>query len=490
MSFTALVFLVGYVGGLALAFRHPVWGLAAYLWAFYNHPPSRWWGEGLPDIRWSLVAAAITLVAFAFARLTQGGFDATTYAHRPVHGGHAPRVPVSEMTRRTPLSAGFWLLAAFAAWMWMQTLWAEGPGHLDGCILFTKYVVLFFLVERLLDSERPIELFAWAHVGGCFLWGWLAYTGDFSGRAELNLGPGVADSNTLGFHLVTGLALGGLMLLQAHGVRRLIMLPVLPFIMNGVILTASRGAALAMAAAGVGALAFAPRMKKHVTWGGALLGLVLFGLLAGSELFWERMSTIGVGTESEMEASAYSRIETARANWQMFLDHPLGAGYRGNVALSPEYLEHRWLSETGERSAHNTFLAVLVDGGVPGFFLFLMLVMWAGFRLLAMKKLDKGGLPPSLGAYRGAVAGGLLAYVVAGQFGNYLTAEVGIWLLALVAALDRISAVAVPERVKAQTVGTDPNSLRIVPPLKRPQPLPPAARAHLSRLRLVRERRL
>lgn len=64
MSVTALAFLVVYFVMLMLAFvRDPVWGLYAYLWVFYNHPPARWWGQELPDFRLSLVAALLTLFA-------------------------------------------------------------------------------------------------------------------------------------------------------------------------------------------------------------------------------------------------------------------------------------------------------------------------------------------------------------------------------------------------------------------------------------------
>jgi hypothetical protein len=69
MSITALVFVGLYVAGLVAAFRNPMFGLCAYLWAFYNHPPSRWWGSELPDLRWSLIAAAVTLAAYVIHTL-------------------------------------------------------------------------------------------------------------------------------------------------------------------------------------------------------------------------------------------------------------------------------------------------------------------------------------------------------------------------------------------------------------------------------------
>ena len=64
MSLTGLLFLAAYLGGLGMAFvRGPIWGLWTYMAVFYIHPPSRWWGVGLPPIRWALFAALITLFA-------------------------------------------------------------------------------------------------------------------------------------------------------------------------------------------------------------------------------------------------------------------------------------------------------------------------------------------------------------------------------------------------------------------------------------------
>ena len=61
--------------------------------------------------------------------------------------------------------------------------------------------------------------------------------------------------------------------------------------MNGVILTASRGAMLAMVAAGLGAIVFSPRRRRALIWSGGALGIVLFVLLAQSATFWERAGT-------------------------------------------------------------------------------------------------------------------------------------------------------------------------------------------------------
>jgi hypothetical protein len=52
--------------------------------------------------------------------------------------------------------------------------------------------------------------------------------------------------------------------------------------------------------------------------------------------------------------------------------------------------------------------------------------------------LDTLGLPPSLGVYRAAVGASLAGLFVSGQFLNLLTAEVQIWMIAMLAALNNL----------------------------------------------------
>ena len=59
MSLTGLAFLLAFAAGIGLAvMRHPLFGLYTYIAVFYLHPPSRWWGETLPDLRWSLLGGS------------------------------------------------------------------------------------------------------------------------------------------------------------------------------------------------------------------------------------------------------------------------------------------------------------------------------------------------------------------------------------------------------------------------------------------------
>ena len=129
----------------------------------------------------------------------------------------------------------------------------------------------------------------------------------------------------------------------------------------------------------------------------------------------------------------------------MFLDHPLGAGYRGNAVLSPQYVPGEFLTN-GLRSAHNTFMAMLVDFGMPGAIAYIAIVLWAIVVLRGAKRLDSKGLDEPLGLYRAALGSALAACFVSGQFTNLLTAEVNVWLIALLVVVKDVSQRSVAER--------------------------------------------
>jgi hypothetical protein len=105
LSLTGLIFLLAYAGGcLAALARHPVYGLMTYVGVFYLHPPSRWWGQALPDLRWSLLAALVTLIATMVHRKQ---VDPVPLFHHKVMMG----------------------LLLFVVWIAIQTGWAMGVGY-------------------------------------------------------------------------------------------------------------------------------------------------------------------------------------------------------------------------------------------------------------------------------------------------------------------------------------------------------------------------
>jgi len=410
LSLTAIAFLVVYCAALVGAFVvNPLYGLGAYFWVFYNHPPDRWWGQVLPDLRWSYTAGIVMLIA--------------------VLG--KPRLPSRPAWLNNQAA---WLLIAYTLWMWLQILFAVDPtAHLEGCILFTKYIVLFFVIYQLAEDEKSYTLITWGHIIGCFIFGWIAYRMEVGGRLEQIGGPGVDDANTLAMHLTTGIAIAGFLFLSETKKVRIALACLLPFILNGVIETQSRGALVGIVAAAPIGLFLCPRGHRRVAYGAVGLGAVLLLILANDQ-FWGRMQTIQLTEESQMEASAASRVALIRYGWAMFKDYPLGAGHRGHEILSPSYVPEGLLTQ-GRRAAHNTFMQILVEQGIIGALLFVLLNVWVIRQLWRLKQMDARGLSLRLGLYRAGIGSALMAAYAAGMFIGTLKAEVHIWLLALLAAL-------------------------------------------------------
>jgi hypothetical protein len=420
MSTTAIAYIVVFGGLLAAAlFRNPRYGIYAYLGTFYLHPVDRWWGRDLPDLRWSLIAAAVTLVATL-------------------------RLPAQTDRPSWTANAGAKLLIALTGWIWIQNLWALSPDdHLELSILFTKYVVLIYLIYRLVDDEEMIRNFLLAHVLGCFYLGMLVLQAPDTGRLESVGGPGINEANALAMHLGTGLMAGAALLVRGGVLQRAFALAALAVIANGVVQTESRGAFLGIAAGGLTMFILSPARFRPL-W--ILLGVLGLGVLlkVAPENFWQRMSTISTTAETEaaVDQSSETRLELLKAQWQMFLAYPMGSGHRGTAILSPRYLSDKSLTRSHKdpygqraRSSHNTFMTVLSEQGVPGVFLFVGLLLWIARTGLATRTRIRDSGNEVQGLYLMSVAGSLAIVLVAGMFTDYFKAEAFIWNMALLSVL-------------------------------------------------------
>src|SRR5690606_10123344 len=157
-------------------------------------PPSRWWGESLPDLRWSMLSAGVTLIALLIHRSSAKDRQ-QWYATTPAL-----------------------IMMAFVAWFWVESIWALSPDqHRTGAILVTKYIVVFWLVYQLVDTPAKATAFLLAHLLGCAYLGMLGWQIGGSGRLDGVGGPGIDDSNTLGMHLGTGVIAGAMLVLHFKG---------------------------------------------------------------------------------------------------------------------------------------------------------------------------------------------------------------------------------------------------------------------------------
>jgi O-antigen ligase len=414
MSPTGVLFLLGFLVVLALSLtRHPLYGLYAYLGVFYVHPPSRWWGEALPDMRWSLLAAAVTL--------------GSIWLRSP---------PDSRPSWFSTGSAK--IMMVFVAWFWIGSLWAlDTDQHIPEAVKLTKYLLVCYMVYKLVDTPSKCMYFLLAHLMGCLYLGYLGRAMHTAGRLDGVGGPGIDDSNTLGMHLAT--AVVAALVISLH-VRRQLLLPIAiaaAASLNAIILTGSRGAILALVCGAAAIVPLRPTQYAKKLYILIAIGLVGFGAIA-SEQLWERMSTLKAFTgesEQEVDLSAESRLVMAQAQLEMFKRFPFGAGHRGSEYLSPEYLDPIYLTDLGGRSSHNVFLTVLVEQGVPGVILSLLLIGWVVKATLEVRLASRRNNDLTAEVCNAAVFGSLVVVWIGGLFADFSHYEAQMWMFALLASL-------------------------------------------------------
>ncbi|WP_289022055.1 O-antigen ligase family protein [Desulfobacter postgatei] len=420
MPTTVIVFVVLYFWGIWRAFtRNPIWGLWPYSMSLYMSPAHNWFGVYLPNLRWSLLASLCTLISI--------------YLHKA-------KLPI-----KTPcLSTGpAIIILCYTIWMWIQLIWALDPEmHLDASILLTKYLVLYYIVYTVLNTDENYFKFILFNILGSFYISREVLNYSASGRVEGVGGPGINDSNSLGMHLSVILILCGIILLKKNTIFRNSLhwricqggvFISTAYIANAVVQTISRSAVLGLAAGGMLLLIikhWSVKKKFYMYCVLAIMGLMYFAPYT----FWDRLNTIKEAAQGgEVESSAYSRIVIGKAMIEMFQDNILGNGHRGTVVLSPYYMPGEYLTTVDGsvgRASHCTFLTTLTEQGVPGAILYLMMVFWTAKTILTFRKDD-----PVIYLYFMGAAASLAAIFIAGIFVDYLKAEVQIYCFAMLASL-------------------------------------------------------
>jgi len=428
VSLSALLFFFGFMACVVMAFKkHPVYGLMAYVAVFYMNPLETWWGRQLPDLRWSLFSAFITLIAIMV---------------RSRRKNAPPSVPLS--------SGGiFYGIFFFFIWLIVQSAWAVAPDlQRDLVSMYFKFTLLVVLFYKCVDSEENLRKLMWAHVVGCAYLGWVAYSEYQGGRFEGFGGGGIGEANAGALQVDTGLLIASAMFLSGKLKDRLILLVLIPFMANALITTISRSGFLALAAGGIVFNLFTPpkfRLRVRVL---TILAGALF-LMVANPTYWMRIASIGyVGEEVQGTDTGSGRIEILKAQVRMFFDHPLGCGHRCTAVLSPNYLEAKYLTSSDPngpkgRASHNTVATLTVEQGVPGaiFYALYLMAVFRGVLLLArrFKKQESG-----LAAFFPALAAIMAAITVGDMFVDHLKGEVRIWFLSILGAMLYLSS---PQRM-------------------------------------------
>lgn len=443
--------LVALVAGLlsfSLMLRRPEWGLVALVVVLYtNLSEVAVRGYGVPSLL-QMMAAAVAL-GLALRLLTAAG------------GAGAARVVLDPLL--VPL-------VAYAAVVLASSLVAQDAGLSDGRLFeCLKGLVVFLLVTNLVTTGAMLRRVVWALVlSGAFLgavsvFQYLthAYGSELGGFGRVKLAQivgGVREPRIAGplsdpnFYAQILAALVPVALYRVLGERRsslrLLALGALGLIAGALVLTYSRGGALAAGLA-LGLAVLDRRVGLRFVLPGAALAALL--LMSAPGQFGGRLETLERLVPDEEEPAVVVHAESSfeqrkllmRTAWEMFDAHPwLGVGAGNYSEHFEEYAAHvgsatpSYENFAERRYPHNLYLETAAETGLAGLVAFaaalagaLAGALWAARRFRHRGDEGSGALAVSL-----ALA--LVAYLASSLFlhGHYIQY---LWLLVALAAAAR-----------------------------------------------------
>jgi O-antigen ligase len=276
-------------------------------------------------------------------------------------------------------------VVALALWSALSATWAESSGVALTSTL--SYVLNMLLLPIVMVAVRRREHLYW--VLGAFLMGAIISTAygfispAATGAVEGRLAGGIGDANEQAAVLVAAipiaLALGNAM--RRPGLRLLAWGGGV-FCLIGVFTTLSRGGLIALGCVMVAAVAFGGRWR-------AKAAVLLAATALGTVTYYFAIAPLAA-RERVTSATTSGRSDIWRVGWRMVEAHPLIGSGSGNFQEAAIHYVQGIGSITSANLivnvphvAHNVYLELLADLGIPGLLAFLGV---AAFSMLAVAK--------------------------------------------------------------------------------------------------------
>jgi len=366
--FIAIVF-TGYI--LAL-WKEPFWGLISYTTIYFINFDSgaNWWGEFLPDLRWSLLSAGILLVSII------------------IHWDK----------RSTHKFSFFYIVLILYIFIEVITntiaiapIEAKYYAHL----MQGNCIIMILIIKTLSEFKHLRNLLLTIIVLGAILGVQAIFEGTtLHGRVN-NIGPADAmGANELGVLLASILPFTIPYILKGKWYEKVICFLSLPFIIDGFMLTVSRGAFVALLFSVFYTSLFIAdkKVKKYMLV--TLIGFLPIFFYFADQSYINRISSLWIGdrsTEKEVNKLSAGRTDIWRHALSMVKDYPYGAGPGGFRELARFYLPQKDLvvhpgAEYAVRAAHNSYLLVLVELGYLGLLIYIIICFATMYSLFKSSK--------------------------------------------------------------------------------------------------------
>jgi probable O-glycosylation ligase (exosortase A-associated) len=335
---------------------------------------------------------------------------------------------------RTPLRfpAPMIWMTALLGWTfigWGNTLYPTVVW--DSVTEFAKVCGIVFVAINVLTSRARIRFFILAFLGffafypvrGA-LFSYFIYHGATQGRAAWNYI--YSNPNDLGAFCLVPLAFSAGMLATERRtwIRYCAIAGVLslPFV---ILLTQSRGAAIALGVFGLVALRRQNHRRGAILLAAATTAVIVY--FVAPESMWKRLGTFQDATdtksfaEKDAQNSAQQRLELWRVARTIAVENPLaGVGLGAYQDAHYVYSQRPTFDPIalGHRDAHSTYLTLLAETGVVGFGLFTLLVAGIVRDAERTRRLARTSFP-SRAMQITYLEVGLLGYFIAGIWGSY-----------------------------------------------------------------------
>lgn len=288
---------------------------------------------------------------------------------------------------RHPVLIGLAIL--FVVWSLVSMSWAEDPGEAaSSAQRYALNVLLIPIVYTAIWEPKHVRWLASAIVGGAAaaaIYGLIAIPSasaaadSVTAAGELNRITGtVGDPNLLASVLIVGMIMAIALALDRDRVPigRVVCSGVAFVCFVAVVATVSRGGIIALGAAAIATVLFAGKRRGYAVVGALAFAIFAIGYFAvfATDAQIARLETADGGS---------GRTDIWKVGWRMVEDNPGHGVGAGNFNVSSI---HYLLVEPGavERSdfivdtpavAHNVYLEILAELGVPGLAMFLAVVI-------------------------------------------------------------------------------------------------------------------
>ena len=361
----------------------------------------------------------------------------------------------SRQLQRLWIPTTTWLLALLS-WVVLSIPFSIYPGNSYALLTdnFIKTVVMYVVIAGSVRGSRDIERLASVYYFSALIYAAVVLT-------RFDLGTGNAwrlgnlyyyDANDFATFAVTAMPIG---FYFAHAGRRSMMRVVcaggLVLLTVGLVHSGSRGGFLAVLA--MGAYVVLRYTAIAVRWRvSAFVVVALVFLVAASGEYWAQMRTIGSDTDYNQTEESGRRQIWSRGIGYM-LDNPLlGVGANNFVVaegtLSPLAARQQYGVGVRWNAAHNSFVQIGAELGIPGLLIFIALLVsaFAGLIGSARQRRRNPAFRGRVLELRQALTASLIGFVVGAFFLSLAYHEMLYTLIALAAGIAKVSSTAVPGR--------------------------------------------